>query len=221
MAELAQSTLTSQNIATPKIVLSYTYTGNDPIEVMARVDLGKTGGLLSGAGGTYELAFLVNGSIISPNSLVPVEIGATSTIMVSRAVPIQTNDLVTLRVTGQAGDTTVHTFASLRDVSPPDENDLTIGDGPVAVNHDYGGADALAYKTAAGVPIDNATVRLYRYIDYVSGDRSAEFILAQTYTDVNGRWRHTAMLDPSSYAIVFFRQTPKSFGPDIVYLTVS
>lgn len=86
------------------------------------------------------------------------------------------------------------------------------GDGSVVVDHDTGGADALAYKTAGGVGIDNAVIRAYLKSDYDAGNTGSAYIKATTTTDVNGRWTNQMNLDPATYTLYYFKQG--SYGPD-------
>jgi hypothetical protein len=83
------------------------------------------------------------------------------------------------------------------------------GTGDTPVNHNTGGADNLAYKTAAGVGIDNAVVRAYLKADYDAG----KFTLrAQATTDVNGRWVAPMYLNAGN-TYVFIFEKPGVFGP--------
>ncbi|MBW2560479.1 MAG: hypothetical protein JRE40_06445, partial [Deltaproteobacteria bacterium] len=92
------------------------------------------------------------------------------------------------------------------------------GDGSVVVDHDTGGTDALTYKTAAGVGIDNAVVRAYLKSDYDAGSTGSEYIKATTTTDVNGRWTNQMNLDPATYTLYYFKQG--AYGPDTQEVTV-
>lgn len=93
-----------------------------------------------------------------------------------------------------------------------------IGDGSVVVDHDTGGTDALAYKTAGGVGIDNAVVRAYLKSDYDAGNTGSAYIKASVTTDVNGRWVSEMNLDPETYTLYFFKQN--TYGPDTLEVTV-
>jgi hypothetical protein len=95
----------------------------------------------------------------------------------------------------------------------------TTGDGSVEVDHDYGGADALQYVDGDDIGIDNAIVRVYLATDYTAGNKSQAYVVAQTTTNVEGRWNFPLMLDPADYTIMFYKQG--EFGPDTVDLTVT
>ena len=97
-------------------------------------------------------------------------------------------------------------------------NPFAFGTGSVVVDHDYGGADALAYKTAGGVGIDNAVIRAYLKTDYDAGNTGSGYIVATTTTDVNGRWTNQMNLDPATYTLYYFKQG--AYGPDTQEVTV-
>lgn len=92
------------------------------------------------------------------------------------------------------------------------------GDGSILVNHDYGGTDALKIVDQFGVGIDNATVRVYTADDYNAGSTELQFVVAETRTDVNGRWESSLMLDPGDYVLLVFKQ--KVAAPQAIELTV-
>lgn len=93
------------------------------------------------------------------------------------------------------------------------------GSGAVQVDHNYGGADVLAYKTQAGIGIDGAVVRVFLKTDFDMGNTSINYMVAETSTDINGRWVMALMLSPAIYSIQFFKQG--QYGPDTVNVTVS
>lgn len=94
-----------------------------------------------------------------------------------------------------------------------------LGSGSVSVNHNYGGADVLTYKTSGGIGIDNAEVRAYLKTDYDAGNNSSSYLKGITTTDVNGQWENTMRLDPGTYTIEFVKQG--YYGPDTQEITVS
>jgi len=93
------------------------------------------------------------------------------------------------------------------------------GEGSVVVDHDYGGDDALAYKTEAGVGIDNAAIYAYLKSDYDAGNVADAYIKGRTTTDVNGQWSHSLSLDPETYTLYYFKQG--YYGPDTTEVTVA
>ena len=133
------------------------------------------------------------------------------------------------RLAGNAGDRDtlgeliVHAEAT--DADPADllveivsHNPFDAGTGSVVVDHDTGGADALAYKTAGGVGIDNAVIRAYLKTDYDAGNTGSAYIKASVTTDVNGQWSAQMNLDPATYTLYFFKQG--AYGPDTTEVTV-
>lgn len=93
------------------------------------------------------------------------------------------------------------------------------GRGVVAVDHDYGGPDALAYRTEDGRGVDNAVIQAFLKTDYDAGRRDYRYIQGTTSTNVYGRWVAPLMLDPAEYTLVFFKQG--SYSPTITNITVT
>jgi len=93
------------------------------------------------------------------------------------------------------------------------------GTGEISVDHDYGGTDVLAYKTAGGVGIDNATIKAYLKTDYDAGNVSAEYVKAISTTDVNGRWDNAMLLDAATYTLYYYKQG--EYGPNTKEVTVT
>lgn len=140
--ELQHTTLFGVDLSSEAEVLSYRYTGEEPIEVVARIQLGLPPGGLSGIGGGYQLNFYLNNVVIEPVSIMTLAAGLTSTFMVGRVVPLESNDLVSLRVIGLPQDTSVDTDSTLRNVTPLRYEEIG-GSGIVAIDHNYGGLDNL------------------------------------------------------------------------------
>jgi hypothetical protein len=197
--ELARTAKTGISIADEKEVLSYTHDGK-VAEVIARVDLDDIAG-----GSAYVLNFYIDGVVVSPSSVLEVADGRTRTIMISRQIPLEPGDEVSIRVTGVAGDTSVSVTTTLRDATPAKTSDL-VGEGTVAVDHDYGGADNMTVMTSDGRRIDRAAVWVFRREDYDNGRRDQRYALSQIETDVNGRWKLPAMLDPGDYTAYVFKR---------------
>lgn len=109
------------------------------------------------------------------------------------------------------------------------------GDGTIPVDHNYGGADELAYL-ANGVGVVGATVLIFDKCTWLENRNPAidlecppdavllplidpDLAVAVTYTAANGRWQQAVMLCPCrEYVIVF--QKVGEFGPDIHEITV-
>ena len=132
----------------------------------------------------------------------------------STAFPVKAADSGSTQIArvGADGDT-LETLSDQLDAIP------TVGDGAIQVNHDTGGADNLAYKTAAGAGIDNATVRAFLKSDYDAGNRSAAYVKGLTETTVDGEWLRDMWLDAATYTFVFEKQG--IYGPDTVEATIS
>jgi len=94
------------------------------------------------------------------------------------------------------------------------------GDGDTSVDHDTGGTDALAYKTAGGSGIDNATIKAFLKSDYDADLRVDSYMKARTVTNSYGRWTNPMMLDAGeTYTLVFYKAGV--CGPDTTEITVA
>lgn len=202
--ELKQQNESALDISGGGTALTYAYGGSTPVEVAVRVDLGTTGGPIAG-GGAYTLAFYINDTLVSPTNQLTIPSGQTAAILVSRPLPLAPADTLTLTVTGRPADTAVSTRVSVRDMTAVKQSDVA-GVGAVAVDHNYGGADTLAFKTAAGVGIDGATVAAYLKADYQASRTGPLYVKGRAVTDVNGRWTAPMLLDPATYTLVFYKQ---------------
>lgn len=216
--ELDNETKTNINISSEIEVLNYVYPGPNPREVIARVTIGDAVNSLSGVGGNYTVNVYLDDVVVSPSSTIVVSSGLDSTVVISKSIPIDVGDEVSIRVIGLIGDTSVNTIATLRDATPIVINDVT-GDGSVPVDEDYGGTDELAYETAGGAGVADATILVYLTDDYDNGDRGDEFIVAKTTTISGGRWAFALNLDPGDYTLIYYRTG--AYGPDRKDITVS
>ena len=108
----------------------------------------------------------------------------------------------------------------------PPETPITLqpvaGTGSVLVNHNYGGADALAYHNGAGCPIEGATVYVFTAAAYAAAQpafpaRSAA--IARANTAGSGRWDTGLQLNPGNYILLFERLG--DYGPDVQAVTVT
>lgn len=143
-----------------------------------------------------------------------VEIGVSGMYDLFVSASELNHDKVLIKLTAAgAADTAV-----MYNTMPKPAINEAVGDGSVYVNHDYGGNDALRIVDQFGVGLDNATVRVYTADDYAAENTAISFVVAETRTDVNGRWEDALMLDPGDYVIVVFKQ--KVAAPQIIELTV-
>jgi hypothetical protein len=198
-------------------VLSYTYAGDRPAIILVRVDIGDEDKPISG-GGEYALRTTLNDSRLSPDSAVNVPAGVPSAVIQSRHLILAPGDTLKIEARGRNIDTDVDTDTRLMDMTPATVSDIA-GIGAVAVDHNYGGTDALAYRTGEGRGIDNATIHAFLKCDYDKGRRSAKYIQGESRTNVQGRWMFPIMLDPGNYKLVFFVQG--RYGPNVKTIKVS
>ncbi len=214
--EVAKIAAQGVDISTAATLFTYTYTGNDPRELLARVDLGRDSGPIAG-GGSYLLSTTINGIPVSPATTVQVGVGVTRTVLVSRALPLEKDDVLALFVTGQPEDTAVDAVIGIRDATPLRLAEI-VGVGPTLVDHDYGGVDALTYRTSSGAGISGASIQVFLAADYAARNRGPAFVVARSETGSDGRWVKGVMLSPGEYTVLFFRQG--LYGPDTMNFTV-
>jgi hypothetical protein len=80
------------------------------------------------------------------------------------------------------------------------------GDGAITVDHNYGGTDNLQVIDTNNAPIDNVLITAYLQSDFDVGNTSNAHIIAQTFTNVEGRWAVPMRLDPNDYTLLFSKQ---------------
>jgi hypothetical protein len=87
----------------------------------------------------------------------------------------------------------------------------------VKIDSEFSNTGNLKYQTSAGVPVENANIRIWFKSDFDTGltDRP----LALTKTDVDGKWVDPVFLE-TGYTYVVQFQKPGSFGPDNVEIIV-
>lgn len=173
-------------------------------------------------GNVYE----ADGTIRALN-LTMTEVNAPSGLYLGNAIPIITGDQIIITEAGIVVgygiyDTLVGTAESnirgadadtLKTLSDQVDTLLDAGSGAIVVNHNWGGADALAYKTIGGVGIDNATIYVYLDSDYILENFDiGTYVKAAAITDVNGQWVKPMNLDAETYRFYYFRMP--DYGPD-------
>lgn len=90
--------------------------------------------------------------------------------------------------------------------------------GKVLVNQDYGGPGALVY-CLDGIPIADATIEAFLYVDYISGNQDATYRVANSRQTVTGDWAMPFYLDPEVYVFRFYRIGVA--GPDAYRVVVT
>ncbi len=99
------------------------------------------------------------------------------------------------------------------------------GTGCVLVTDEYlGGAGStdLRYKTAAGTPINGASVYVFEKATYDSASSvypPRHYAVAGTLTGTNGQWLSQLQLDPGNYVLLY--EKLDEFGPDIKALAIA
>lgn len=90
--------------------------------------------------------------------------------------------------------------------------------GKVLVNQDYGGPGALVY-CLDGIPVADATIEVFLYVDYMAGRQDATFRVANTRQTVDGGWAMPLYLDPEIYVLRYYRTGVA--GPDAYRVVVT
>jgi len=202
--ELARITKYAVDLNAGDELFSYHYGGSVSKEVIIRINLGDDERPIHG-GTNYILKPYIDDVALSPASTVQVQAGETKTILNSRSIPLDSGNTLSVVVIGHSSDTAVNATISIHDATPL-RVDEVVGDGAVAVDHNYGGTDNFMVTTRDGRRIDNANVLAFRRSDYQNGRRQAQYAVAQTTTDVNGRWVAALMLDPGDYTLFVYKQ---------------
>ncbi len=86
----------------------------------------------------------------------------------------------------------------------------------VMVDHNYPTTDALRVLNAAGEPVENAVIRIFRPEDFYSSNTSTWE--ASTTSDLDGYWVDPIALD-SALTWVVHIQKPTVYGPGHVEIT--
>lgn len=214
--QLYQESHDAVDISAAAEVLNFAYTGEKPLSIIIKIAIGSETAPLAG-NHNYLVSSYLNGVLISPASNILVQDGQQQAIAQSRNLLLSPGDTLMTTVTGAAEDTAIPSVATVFDMTPAQATDL-VGRGAIPVDHNYGGTDALAYKTSTGRGIADATIYAYLKSDYEAGRRSANYIIAESRTNVHGRWRAPMMLDPAKYKLVCFKTG--QFGPDVKTITV-
>lgn len=216
MSNLQHTVKTGLDITSVAEVLSYTYTGISVLQVASRVILGDVSHPITGT--SYNLYVYINNVLLSPNTTTIVPNGTTQTMVVSRPVPLVPGDVISIRVQGTGSDISVDTIADLYDATSLTVSDVQ-GSGATLVDHNYGGLNALAYKTSLGQGIAGATILIYLKSNYDNGLRSDPYVVARSQTIGDGTWARGVMLSPGTYSIVFYLRG--LYGPDKVDVTIT
>lgn len=226
MTVLKRESFASLDIRTKKTVLTYLHPSDaETIQILARVVAAPIAG-----GGKYRGELCIDNVVLAPYSDINVPTGQTRAVFQTRTVILEPGELLTAHITGLPGDSAVPIESVLMDSTPADQagvdaavgaiaDAVGLGSGAVEVDHDYGGADRLAYRDDDGRGIDNATVLAFLQSDYAAGRKTAGYAKGTTNTNVHGRWTRPMMLDPATYVLYYYKQ--QQFGPDVTTVVVS
>jgi hypothetical protein len=210
---LTKQTQANVDISDYLEVLDYTNGTVEDQIVLGQVDLGRIAG-----GGIYTLRTFIGALRVSPDSLVNVGAGVTSTCLQSRRLILEPSDQITVQVIGLPGDTDIDTVAQLLNVKPVTKQVL-YGDGSTVVDHNYGGDGTYVVENPDNIGINNVHIYAVTAADYNAGNRSDDYMQARTTTNVNGQWRDPFLLDAGDYVLLFSKQG--EYQTQAVNLTVS
>ena len=217
MAQLYENLAENLNLAAKPTVASYLYDGGEPIEIIAQIEVGQPPGTLGGSGGTYLAQCYLDGAPVLPETTISVEAGTLRFFMTTRPIPVNPGQLFSITVLGQADDTSVNVYATIRNATPLRSEEL-FGAGSVLVDHNYGGTDNLRVVDPSGAGVRDALIQAFLSSDYEAGNTEQTFIKGVTHTDMDGRWVHPLRLDPGSYRLVV---SHPNYRVDVVSLEVS
>lgn len=87
----------------------------------------------------------------------------------------------------------------------------------IALTENTQGQNAFTYVTTGGTPIEGATVRVYKKLDWDTSKISA--VIGSTVTNASGGWSTPVFVEPGeTYTIVFSKAN--EYGPDTAEVTV-
>lgn len=204
MSLLDQEENASLDISAGGLVLAYTHVSDTPRIALCRITLGNADQPIAG-NAVYTVQMTINDGRVQPDSSITVLAGLTRIILQSRELLLAENDEVNIFVDGPPADTAVYSLAELIDLTPVTRSEI-MGTGAVAIDHDFGGADALVFQTDTGHGIENAIVQAFLSSDWAAGRRSATYVQGATITVLHGRWLAPIMLDPGDYTLLYFRE---------------
>lgn len=105
---LKKSIKTSIDITSEIEVLNYTYTNTDEIPIISRVDITNIIG-----NGRYYVNLYINDQEVLPSFSISVANGQTKLVAQSKQFIIVKNDVISIRVVGLSGDTSINSVAYL------------------------------------------------------------------------------------------------------------
>ncbi len=146
--------------------------------------------------------------------------GTAATAATTAATAAAASKLVTDKLdTALQLDGSVYRFTANALEQAPSGGGGGSGDGSILIDHDYGGAGSLSYKTSTGAGIDNAIVKAFLLADYEAGLTGSSDVRGQTTTNASGEWESPLALDAGDYVLIYFKQGV--YGPDRRDVTVA
>jgi hypothetical protein len=214
MELLATNTISNASFVTAQEVISFSQESPRTLIVVVRLELGNETVGIAG-NGTYTISVFINNKIVVPINSFNIPAGVTNAYSVSREIVLESEDLLTIKVTGQAGDTNTGATASIYDVTPAVNTDF----GAVLVDHDYPTDGAMTLLDGANAPIVGACIYIYLASDYSAHNTAPEFIVGKSVTIEGGVWKQPVALNAGDYVAYFFKQG--TMNPTTISFTVT
>lgn len=87
----------------------------------------------------------------------------------------------------------------------------------IALTENTGGQNNYKYVTSGGTPVEGATIRVYKKIDWDT--RRTSKVVGSSLTNATGGWAHPVFVEPGeTYTIVWSKLN--EYGPDTAEVTV-
>lgn len=87
----------------------------------------------------------------------------------------------------------------------------------IALNENVGGQNNLQYVSQGGTPVEGATIRVYKKLDYDT--RNLTKVVGTTVTNASGNWTSCVFVEPGETYTIVYNKT-NEFGPDTTEITV-
>jgi hypothetical protein len=201
-------------------VLQVTSYNSSPVVIDVRATLGSTANPVESAAGTYDFRYAiddVDDGILLPDAAITKPVGLTTFAVQFGDITLYNGETLYVLARGQEEDEEVDTVVLAFDVSPYPRSE--IGIGREHVDHNYGGSMELAFLENGQGVLDGA-IRCYAADDYADGNTGTGFVVAETTTDILGKWREAFMLEPGDYVLVYYKSGRPARTTNVVELTV-
>ncbi len=94
-----------------------------------------------------------------------------------------------------------------------------LGSGTVSVDHNFGSTDAFRVTNGTNTPLTDVRIRAFVKSDYDAGRIANSFVVGESVTNTEGRWRAAIRLSPGNYTLEFSK--PGVFNLQTSNITVT